>query len=315
MEVVFDITKPILDQAITQFRMLKDGESYVMNPEVGDGGIAKWQSFPGQLEFYHFGRTVYQVPVEMKSRNPTTSDWFLIHVNLSSVGQRKTVGDVQIEFHKYLPAAILMYGPGLEIDTYFPRGTEAEVCGLRFSRQLLEEYFGDELREVALDKPLTFEDLDPDLEFLLMEALGEFGHKLVAHGKALSFLESFFKKLRKHDPSGKGRQLHSQDYGNLIRTASILRDPLTDPVPSIEELAATAKMSITKFKTNFKQVFGSSPMQYRNKIRLEYAREQLRKRRKSPSELSYELGYAHPSNFTAAYKKHFNALPSAESPA
>ena len=70
-------------------------------------------------------------------------------------------------------------------------------------------------------------------------------------------------------------------------------------------------MGATKFKSSFKQVFGCAPMQYRNKIRLEYARDEINSHGRSPTEISYLLGYSHPSNFTAAYKKYFGEVPSA----
>nr|WP_281350356.1 AraC family transcriptional regulator [Fulvivirga lutimaris] len=92
--------------------------------------------------------------------------------------------------------------------------------------------------------------------------------------------------------------------------AATLRNPLTQDVPNIETLASLASMSTTKFKLLFKQLFGSSPIQYHHKIRMEYAKDELITKRKTPTELSYEFGYSHPSNFTTAFKKYFNELPS-----
>jgi hypothetical protein len=172
MEVKFEITQPIHGQSIRQFQLIQKDGTWVMNPRFGTEAIIKWHRLPGDLEFYHFGLTTYKEPVEMRSVNPEDSNWFLIPINLSNIGQKKRVGNDSIDFQKYLPAAILLYGPGLEIETSFQQGTDAEVCGMRFSRQLLEEYFGDELNDVALDKPLTYEDLDPELELWLMETLG-----------------------------------------------------------------------------------------------------------------------------------------------
>jgi len=92
--------------------------------------------------------------------------------------------------------------------------------------------------------------------------------------------------------------------------AAHLRNPLASTVPSLAELAETARMGITKFKTTFKQVFGTPPIQYHRKIKLEYARQELTTQRKTATELSYELGYSHPSKFTTAYKKQFGVVPS-----
>lgn len=313
MEVRFDISRPIMPQAARDFQLMEKNGEYAMNPSVGSEALIRRLLLPGELEFYHFGKTVYQVPVEMTSVNPAGSEWFLIHVNLSSVQQNKRVGDELIEFHKYRPAGILLYGPDLEINTFFPRGTEAEVCGIRFSRSLLAEYLPGEWTGITgLDSPLTYEDLDPELENMLMDALSVMDDLLQVHASVLLFLRAFLRKLQKHAPGAGASKLYTKDYKQLMKAAAALRNPGADRAPTLEELSVGAGMSITKFKTTFKQVFGCPPLQYRNKVRLEYAREQLRKRRRTPAELAYELGYAHPSNFTAAYKRYFHTLPSEE---
>jgi AraC-like DNA-binding protein len=122
----------------------------------------------------------------------------------------------------------------------------------------------------------------------------------------------YFEKLRNHSKLNTRKGIHSEDVGNLFVAAAHLRNPLSASTPDLKELAGIAKMSLTKFKTSFRHVFGSAPIAYRHRIRMQYAREQLMTGTKAPTELSYELGYAHPSNFTAAYKKHFSKLPSAE---
>ena len=104
--------------------------------------------------------------------------------------------------------------------------------------------------------------------------------------------------------------MHSEDLKKLFVAAAHLRNPISKDTPSIEELATIAQMGKTKFKRLFKQLFGSAPFQYRNKIRMEFAKEDLLSGKTTPTEMSYTLGYAHPSNFTAAYKKYFNELPS-----
>ena len=71
-----------------------------------------------------------------------------------------------------------------------------------------------------------------------------------------------------------------------------------------------ADMGATKFKKLFKQVFGCAPKQFHFKIKMDYAQKELAYKNRSSSELSYELGYSHPSKFTVAYKKHFGILPS-----
>ena len=177
-------------------------------------------------------------------------------------------------------------------------------------RLLFDTYFDDWEDTIDTSKNLVYEDLDYKLESALDKALSSIRNKIECHANVLHFMSLFFEKIGAHSRSDKSETLHSEDVKNLFLASALLRNPLSTSIPSIDELAAMANMGMTKFKTSFKQLFGSPPIQYRNKIRMEYAREEIVAKRKTPTEISYELGYAHPSNFTAAYKKYFGELPS-----
>jgi hypothetical protein len=49
--------------------------------------------FPGVLEFYHFGLTRFREPLQMQTINSEDLDWYLIHIKLSMVAQRKQIND------------------------------------------------------------------------------------------------------------------------------------------------------------------------------------------------------------------------------
>lgn len=157
---------------------------------------------------------------------------------------------------------------------------------------------------------LLLEDLDFQLESELRKALNITDDKLRCHAAVLAFLGRLFDKLRSHEHPATNHNLRPNEIDGLFRACALLRLPLATVVPTIDDLAAVAHMGRTKFKSAFKQVFGSPPMQYRNRIRLEFAREQIVLNKMTPTEVSYLLGYSHPSNFTAAYKKQFGELPS-----
>ena len=246
----------------------------------------------------------------MKSVNPIDTEWFLIHINLSKIKQQKKVKNKLINFQKHLPIGLLLYGPGLEIETQLPPNVEMELASIHFHRSFLDTYFKNWKNSIDTSKNLVYEDLDYKLENALNKALFSIKSKIECHANVLHFMNLFFEKIRAHDRTGHHETLHSVDVKNLFMASAYLRNPLALEILSLDELAAIANMGITKFKTSFKQLFGSAPIQYRNKIRMEFAREEIVARRKTPTEISYDLGYAHPSNFTTAYKKHFGELPS-----
>ncbi len=311
MQIRLDISKNLKDQFIAGFGLELENGIYPMNPSLGEGGGMKVLEFPGELEFYHFGATRFKEPIEMLSVNPESTDWFIIHINLSMVKQEKKVGERLIHFQKYLPIGTLLYGPNLEIFTLIPEGVNSEVTTIRFSRNFLESYFEEAGSVVDFDKPLSYEDLDTDLESCLFKALQAMNDRLACHALILEFLRSYFRKLKQHEQTESLERIHPEDVQSLFKTAKILRDPLASDIPNLKNLAAMTNMGGTKFKTLFKQVFGKPPMEYRNRIRMEFAREEIQLKGRTPTELSHELGYAHPSNFTTAYKKFFGQLPSA----
>lgn len=310
MNVELNISKNIKTQFEHYFKLVDVNGEYLMDATIGGGQGMKFLNFPGQMEFYHFKKSYFKIPILMKSINPIDSDWFLIHINLSQTKQQKKVEGKIIDFQKHLPFGLLLYGPGLEIETLLPPNIEMELASIHFHRSFLDTYFENWQEIIDSSKNLVYEDMDYLLENALNKILSTISNKMQCHAHVLQFLSLFINKISRHSRSGHHNILHSDDVKALFSAVTHLRNPLAKTTPSLSELASMANMGTTKFKLSFKQLFGSPPIQYRNKIRMEYAKEELINKRKTPTEISYALGYSHPSNFTTAYKKYFNELPS-----
>jgi len=305
--VFIDIQEKLSTQFIEQFDMkFIDGE-YIMNPVIGNGTIDVIE-FPSKLEFYHFKSCQFKIPIHMKSVNAIDSDWYLFHINISNVKQVKKVDENSIEFQKHLPIGAIIYGPGIEIETHFKPNQDVELASFRFHKDFLKFYFDEEIK---IEEKVSYEDLDYHLEEKLRLALLHMNHKILCHRYVLEFMALFIDKLKKRERQGKKLNLHAEDIQNLFKSSSHLRNPSAHKLLRVAELAAIANMSISKFKISFKQLFGTSPKRFHHKIRMDYAKNELLANRKTPTQLSYEFGYSHPSNFTSAFKKYFNELPSA----
>ena len=307
MNIIIDIQQNLSVQFIEYFDMKLLNGDYTMNPRFGNGAMNMIE-FPSKLEFYHFKKCNYNIPIHMKSINPIDTDWFLFHVNLSNFKQTKHIEGSVIEFHKHSPIGVIIYGPGIEIETEFQPNQVVEVASFRLHRSFLQFYFG---KEIQIEDKVSYEDLDFQLEELLRLALLNMNNKMSCHKYVLEFLTLFITKLQRRKSNKKKLNLHSDDIKSLFIASSYLRNPSEKKIPLIQELAAIANMSPSKFKSSFKQLFGTSPKQFHHKIRMEYAKDELVAKRKTPTDLSFEFGYSHPSNFTSAFKKYFNELPSA----
>jgi len=96
----------------------------------------------------------------------------------------------------------------------------------------------------------------------------------------------------------------------MMQVESILVSNLSVSPPTIPALARTAMMSETKLKNLFKMIYGMGLYEYYQKNRMLRARQLLKSKRYSVKETGMALGFKNLSNFTIAYKKEFNSLPS-----
>tara|TARA_R110002072_G_scaffold267201_2_gene426236 strand:+ start:2766 stop:3800 length:1035 start_codon:yes stop_codon:yes gene_type:complete len=81
--------------------------------------------------------------------------------------------------------------------------------------------------------------------------------------------------------------------------------------PTIAALAREVGLNRTTLCAEFKEIFGTTVSEFCQSYRMNKARELLQDRNLSISQVAEEVGYEHPSNFTAAFKKQFGFLPKA----
>lgn len=105
-----------------------------------------------------------------------------------------------------------------------------------------------------------------------------------------------------------GIKLRASDIEKLHYAAGILARSYQEP-PSLEELANKAQLNEYKLKAGFKQLYGTSVLNYALNLRLEQAQQMIKDTDKTISEIAYELGYAHSQHFQRAFKKKFGITP------
>ena len=310
MRLEIDISADIFTQFSHQLDCTAQGNHLLLSTEVGKG-VLNSTLFPGPIELHHVIFNL-NTPVELCSFNPLDSEWLLLNTNLSKAKVDKTVNQQPLSIHRFLPSGILLYSPGTTVQSISPAGKDFEVTLVRFRRAFIEQY--DTLLDIFdfqnTVNAIIYEDLDYTAESILRRAI-ESSDRMIKHAKSIEFVGHFIQKLAFRDKEPLFEKLDSGDLQGLFLASAHLRNPIQKQLPTIDELARISGMSSTKFKSIFKQVFGAPPIQYHTKIKLEYARDELLAGNKTPSEISYELGYSHPSKFTRAFKKRFDVLPSA----
>ncbi|MEM9829739.1 MAG: AraC family transcriptional regulator [Bacteroidota bacterium] len=305
MKITLDIEQDLKEQ----FRSIIDADNFDSASGYAYDKIKRIK-FPDQTEFYHFEPVEHQVPIHMTSTNSADSDWYLIHMNIGGDMHLKRFENRGSDYHRFVPSGILLYCPGIVIKTDFSVGHRSELASIRIPKSFINSYY--ESSFIKDGQLLVYEDLEYGIEKKTRAAIEAIDNKLKCHTLVLEIIEHLFSKIRSNSSLSRIIALHNDDINNLLLASEFLRNPLSNHIPSIHELAIIAKMSPSKFKASFKQFFGRAPHQYHFKIKMEYARKELKLGRKTPIELSHELDYSHPSNFTSAYKNYFKIVPSAD---
>lgn len=184
--------------------------------------------------------------------------------------------------------------------------------------------------------PEFFDDLDPELikGFAPLRRLLEPGIQrfVLPEAKTLSTLVQCMRDMPYQGAMGT-LYLESMAMAALVELAGQMSDPL--PVMAQAErskhrLAAEARARIEKapstiaspralaheLGTNettlrlcFKEVHGITLMGHVRNVRLNRARKEIRAGTQKISQVAYDCGYAHPANFTHAYRKRFGCTP------
>jgi AraC-like DNA-binding protein len=126
----------------------------------------------------------------------------------------------------------------------------------------------------------------------------------------LQFICDFLGYLKIEQNDNKGMKPQSLEIKKIKEIIQKVISELYKTSPSVQEMASMADMSVSKFKILFNNEFGESPHQHILGKKLVIARELLRTGNYSVSQVSYKVGFNHPSGFTRLFKHKFQCSPS-----
>jgi len=96
--------------------------------------------------------------------------------------------------------------------------------------------------------------------------------------------------------------LRQPKYANIIPGVLLLQQTYLENIP-ITELAAACSISVSSFRGLFTEQYGLSPIQYRNRLRINRARNMLIAGNCTVSEAAYASGFDNMGYFCRYYKK------------
>lgn len=93
---------------------------------------------------------------------------------------------------------------------------------------------------------------------------------------------------------------------NLVRQIIVEAPEKSHSLADLARLAGTNEQYL---KSHFKRIYGKTVFSYLTAQRMDIAKELLIEGNKKIAEVAQQVGYAHPSHFSKAFKKHFGYLP------
>lgn len=122
--------------------------------------------------------------------------------------------------------------------------------------------------------------------------------------KTIEFITDFLQeKLRL-----KAKKTEQADYKQVAKAKAIIKADLEN-VPSVDDLAATLKVSNYILQKNFKQITGDTVYKYVQQVRVKEAEYLLKNTDKSILEITHQVGYHNPSKFASLFKKYYQLTP------
>jgi AraC-like DNA-binding protein len=191
-----------------------------------------------------------------------------------------------------------------------------------FSEAWLKKYLGlddtvDGLQKYISLKTACF-DMEPlDAEYLRL--MDELWHakkddplqNIFLRNRVTLLIERFFTRLsEKMEKWDGGHNIPPEDMERFMKVEHLLVNDLSEKPPTIEQLAKLVTMSATRLKKGFKEMYGTSIYTYYQKARLQKAKELLLSGEYSITDTAAATGFYSTANFSAAFKKEFNILPS-----
>ena len=207
----------------------------------------------------------------------------------------------------------------------FPRGQKIHMNSLEISRKDFKAKIDCDLEHVDKNLRKVFRDLNARnlffhhgnysmamsdcIDKIKVSTLDGFARRLFLEGKSneiLSIQIADFEDDVKTEP--KKQILRKAEMAQIQKAAQILKAELKSPL-TIKDLAKLVGTNPTKLQEGFRYLFGTTVNNYLNKLRLDYAKDQLMLGELNISEISNNIGITNKSYFSRLFKSVYHLNP------
>ncbi|KXX70542.1 helix-turn-helix domain-containing protein [Flammeovirga sp. SJP92] len=223
----------------------------------------------------------------------------------------------QMKVGKGNHANVVIYNSKKSVPTKVLKDQELKGVTFRITRQFIKKLCNDrwDLISNFIENPkdwMIHESLDLEMERLLKDIIviqkgieGKYGLTLSRSVELMTYL---LIQLFKNRANQKSIQLSDEKLVEIFKIKDLLIENLMEP-PPITELSEKFGINIGVLRTNFKEVFGTSPHQFVINERLIEARRLVKFTELNMTEISDQIGYTDSSHFAKHYRRKFGISP------
>lgn len=289
-----------------------DKETFTFHSEIGLGQLQYLDFQKGfwaqQMDF------ILNEPLPLIQTASESNDLFIINFYLSNASIRQYSGETLFEFN-FDNISVMLSSSSAVCQYNIPAGEDVKILQIGFTRDwVIANAFENDSSELknlfTNDQPIYLaENLDYQFKYLISEMDLTSTNRLFLFSSALQLLNTLFSKLEHRQLNqSQHSKIHHKDLEKLLEIRAAMDENPLEPI-SLEALALQSRMSLTKFKRSFKQVFGVTPYQYHLKNKLAIAMDRLHNHY-TVSEVAFLIGYTNLSHFAKSFKNQYGKLPS-----
>ncbi|MGL6268509.1 MAG: helix-turn-helix domain-containing protein [Chitinophagaceae bacterium] len=290
-------------------------------PESVGLGYLKSVSLPNGLEALIGDLTLRQDLLIERSR---INKEFYVFICDRVTGVKKFIVDIdkdRLEKKNTEFSAMYLLSFLSDLSQFATAGTQLSTIRVIISKDWMAKYLKmDELDDVLQrylslkSKSIHVRDFDFDSQVLMDEILNppkdSLLEKTFIQNRIMMLLENFFAWLYQQMAVMELNIKMTRDEIDQISEVETQLLSNLSQAPTINQLARQAAMSPSKLKKQFKDVFGLPIYEYFQKNRMQKARQLLLEGNRSVKAVGMEMGFSNLSNFSLAFKKEFQELPS-----
>lgn len=197
--------------------------------------------------------------------------------------------------------SFVLYAPGEMQHHVYEGGKTAEFYYVHFQCDALPD--GISLATSEVHPLAPHKRFGAIFEEIIEETLQKRPHYEMLCISRLLYLFSLIQREATQISNSQNKALHS------VAHAVQHMNRYFDSSMTLEDYAAMCRMSKYHFLRVFKQVTGVTPMEYRNRVRIDHAKELLGNRYFSVSEIAEALGYTSLAYFSVQFKRATGVTP------